>query len=151
MRRTDREICEFSQKLDIIEKGEICHLAFKGDKYPYLIALNYGYEVNGKHLVLYFHGAMEGYKYVLMAKDSHVAFMIDVHKPYEKNSLTTRYESVAGTGKIRVINDEEEKLKAMKLFLKHYNETKIMVTPEFIKHTKICCLEVMSITGKHNL
>ena len=74
MRRTDREIKEFEEIVKVMEKCEVCRLAFHDGGYPYILPLNFGMKVEGEKITLYFHGALEGKKYRLMAADNRVGF-----------------------------------------------------------------------------
>ena len=70
MRRKDREITSFDEQLKIIDQCDVVRLGLVDDDgYPYILPLNFGYEVIDDDLVLYFHGALEGYKYELNVCD----------------------------------------------------------------------------------
>ena len=71
MRRKDREITSFDEQLKIIDQCDVVRLGLVDDDgYPYILPLNFGYEVIDNELVLYFHGALEGYKYELIDKNN---------------------------------------------------------------------------------
>ena len=61
MIRSDREITDRQEMLDIMGRCDVCRLALNGsDGYPYLLPLNFGMEEADGTLYLYFHGAAEG-------------------------------------------------------------------------------------------
>lgn len=62
MRKADREVKDRNDVFEIVKKGRICHLCINDDVYPYIVPLNYGHEVIGDELYLYFHSAMGGQK-----------------------------------------------------------------------------------------
>lgn len=68
MRRSDREIRDFDEILEVMKKCDVCRIAMQGDEYPYVIPLNFGMAVDGQQVVLYFHGAQTGMKYELLSK-----------------------------------------------------------------------------------
>lgn len=60
MRRKDREITDRNRILDIMERCEVCRLAFHNEGYPYILPLNFGMKADADKIVLYFHSAPEG-------------------------------------------------------------------------------------------
>ena len=62
MRRQDREISDFSEIIRIIESCDCCRLGFVDNREAYIVPLNFGYEIKGSDLTLYFHSAKEGRK-----------------------------------------------------------------------------------------
>lgn len=67
MRRTDREITDFSQIVEIMKRCEVCHISFS-DEYPYVVPMNFGMKIDGEEITLYFHGADVGKKHDLIKK-----------------------------------------------------------------------------------
>ncbi len=60
MRRSDREITDEQELLQVISECDVCRLALNDEEVPYILPLNFGEEVSGGRLYLYFHGAAEG-------------------------------------------------------------------------------------------
>ena len=77
MRRSDREIKDIEGIIQVMEKCDVCRLAFYDGGYPYILPLNFGMQVHEDQITLYFHGADEGKKYELMEKDNRVGFEMD--------------------------------------------------------------------------
>ena len=77
MRRSDREITDFNEMIEVMERCDVCRLAFHGEDYPYILPLNFGMEVQDGRITLYFHGALEGRKYELMKRDNRAGFEMD--------------------------------------------------------------------------
>ena len=78
MRRKDREITDFQELIAIMKKCDVCRIALNDSSgYPYILPLNFGMEIEGEKVILYFHGAPEGKKYELMQADSKVSFEMD--------------------------------------------------------------------------
>ena len=69
MRRSDREITDEKELLQVISECDVCRLALNDEEVPYILPLNFGEEVSGGRLYLYFHGAAEGRKYDLISRD----------------------------------------------------------------------------------
>ena len=69
MRRSDREITDFQELITVMRGCDVCRLALHDEPYPYILPLNFGLEVDGENVRLYFHGASTGTKYDLIAKN----------------------------------------------------------------------------------
>lgn len=151
MRRSDREVKEFQDIVAIMEKCDVCRIALNHDGYPYILPLNFGLHVEGNKIALYFHGAMEGTKYVLMEKDNRVSFEMDCeHRlvtEMESGSCTMEYESVIGQGRMEILSDDE-KYDALCILMKHYHQEDFSFNKAIMPHTKVFRLVVENVTGK---
>lgn len=151
MRRNDREITDFEEIVTVIEHCDVCRLALNNGTYPYILPLNFGMQVEDGTIVLYFHGATEGTKYDLIAKDNHVSFEMDCsHKlvmDENKGSCTMYYESVIGTGIMEMV-PEEEKYNALCILMRHYHQESFAFNQTVIPRTNVFKLTVNQITGK---
>ena len=110
MRRQDREIKNFDEIVKVMEKCEVCRLALNDEEYPYILPLNFGMALEDGKIVLYFHGALEGKKYELIAADNRAGFEMDCETrlvtTLEDGNCTMEYESVIGRGKIEMLPEE---------------------------------------------
>lgn len=68
MRRRDREVTDVNDIQSIIDKCDVVRIAINDDTYPYIIPVNFGYELNGDKLTLFFHSSTEGYKHKVIEK-----------------------------------------------------------------------------------
>ena len=84
MRRKDREITDFSKIIDIMKSCDCCRLGFVDNNEAYIVPMNFGYDIAGEQIVLYFHCAKEGRKIDLIPIQSVVTFEMDTkHKLVE--------------------------------------------------------------------
>ncbi len=154
MRRTDREITDFDEILEVMGKCDVCRLALNNDGYPYILPLNFGMSVENGQVTLFFHGATEGTKYALMEADNRASFEMDCcHELFfdeEKKSCSMAYESVIGRGRVSILS-EPEKTKALKILMEHYREPDFPINPEVTVRTTVFKLTVESMTGKHRV
>ena len=61
MRRKDRQITDLEQIMAMVKACKVIHIGMvDADGKPYVVALNFGAELQGQELVLYFHSALEG-------------------------------------------------------------------------------------------
>lgn len=152
MRRSDREITNFDDIVNVMKKCDSCCLALHDDEYPYILPLNFGMQVDGKDITLYFHGAMEGKKYELIRKNNKVSFEMDCsHRlvtDKSTGSCTMEYESIIGNGIIEFVEDNK-KYEALCLLMKHYPVDKdFRFNEAVIQKTTVLKLTVKKITGK---
>ncbi|MCH5147140.1 MAG: pyridoxamine 5'-phosphate oxidase family protein [Clostridiales bacterium] len=126
MKRKDREITDRQAIIDIIENCQCCRIGFQDDGEVYIVPLNFGFEYSEQHITFYFHGANDGRKIDLIAKNPHVGFEMDTnHEVYAKSNngtactYTARFQSVIGTGKVSMVCNVEEKKHGLLLLMKH--------------------------------
>ena len=122
MRRSDREITDDKTINQFIDKENVIRIAFYDDGDIYIVPVNYGHCLDeGKH-IFYFHGAKAGRKYELALKTPSVGFEID--GKFEILSADTacdysaKFQSVIGTGKLSIIEDDTEKVKGLNTLMK---------------------------------
>ena len=72
MRKSEREIRERADILDVIARCQTVRLGLFSDDYPYIVPLSFGFEERDGRLTVYFHCAKEGKKTDLLARDSRV-------------------------------------------------------------------------------
>ena len=155
MRRHDREITDKNEILEIMDRCDVCRLAFNDGDYPYILPLNFGIEEKDGHIILYFHSAMEGYKTELIKRDNRVSFEMDCRHELkyddEKGYCTMAYESVIGRGRIEVL-PEEEKAKALRKIMEHYHHSEdTYFNPAAIPRTLLYMLMIEEMTAKRKL
>jgi len=122
MRRKDREITDSKIIKEFIDREQIIRIAFYDDGDIYIVPVNYGYVCDdGKH-TFYFHGAKEGRKYELTKSAPNVGFEIDGnYKLIESDfacGYSANFQSVIGTGKLSLVNTNEEKIIGLNSLMK---------------------------------
>jgi len=153
MRRSEREITDKAEIIKIIEKCAVCRLALSDNNIPYIVPMNYGYEYSDDKLTLYFHGANEGKKHDIIAKNPTVCFEMDCsHKLIEADeaaNYTMEYESVIGNGVASYIIDKSEKIMGLRRLMKQYAKDKDFTFPDHvIDSVTMFKLDVSDFTGK---
>jgi uncharacterized protein len=151
MRRQDREVTDRNEIYNIIKQCDVCRVAFFGESYPYIIPLNFGVTFDGYDFKLYFHSAKEGTKLELLRKNPNVAFEMDCnHKLVmrDNGACTMEYESVCGTGILRIIEDSEKVFGLTALMEQYHGENETNFPEAVLKMTEVTELTVKEITGK---
>ncbi len=152
MRRSDREIKEQDNIIEVIKKCDVCRLALNDEGYPYILPLNFGFRIEDGKAVLYFHGATEGTKYQLIDRDNRASFEMDCsHRLVLKEdscSCTMEYESIIGRGLIEIVTDYDKKKEALDTLMSQYHQGDFTYNEEVIARTTIMRLVVQKMTGK---
>ena len=153
MRRSDREITDTAEILNIIEKCDVCRLGLAENNIPYIVPLNYGYEYLDGKLTLYFHAAKVGKKLDIINKNPFACFEMDCsHNLIEADDAceyTMEYESVIGNGMIHLCVEKSEKVKGLKqLMNKYVKERDFSFPDQMIDSVVVFKLEVEEFTGK---
>ncbi len=147
--RRKNQLLSKQETTDILNRNTSGTLACAGDNdYPYAVPLSYVYS-DGK---IYFHCALTGHKLDAIKQNSKVSFCVidcDNVKPEE---YTTYYKSVIVFGKIRIIENPDEKRKALEILAKKYspNDDNGILKEIDGSFGRVCMLEleIEHITGK---
>lgn len=156
MRRSDREIKNIKDIISVMEKCDVCRVALNDDGYPYIVPLNFGMKAEEDSIVLYFHGATEGKKYELIAKDNRASFEMDCsHRlvtETARGNCTMEYESVMGRGHMEIIPDDE-KYEALRILMAHYHNADFPFNQAIMPQTTVFKLivDVEQVTGKKRM
>ena len=102
---------------EILHRGTSGVLALAGDEgYPYAVPISYVYD--GEKL--YFHSAKAGHKLDAILREPKASFCVIDQDQIVLEEYTTYFRSVIAFGRIRILEDEEEKRAAIeKLALKY--------------------------------
>ena len=123
MRRNDREITDKALIEQFIAKEQIIRIAFYDNGDLYIVPLNYGYVYENDKYTFYFHGAKAGRKYELSKASPIVGFEIDgAYELLEADAACdylAKFQSVIGTGRLSIIENNEEKIKGLNTLMNH--------------------------------
>jgi hypothetical protein len=152
MRRSNSEIADPNELKEIVQKADVCRIAFSADVVPYIVTLNFGFKWE-EHLVLYFHGAKEGKKIDMLKKNNLVCFEMDIEHEIIKEGKACdwgmKYRSIIGMGRLKIVEDIEEKRKGLDLIMDHYGyKGKKEYNEKIFNVTEILKLDVMEMAGK---
>ena len=118
-----REMRRFKQALTpeecgrVLERGTSGVLAVTGDGgWPYAVPLSYVWQ-DGK---LYFHWAVAGHKLDAIRADDRVSFCVIDQDEVVPEEYTTYYRSVIAFGRARVLDDPQEKRRAIEALAQKY-------------------------------
>lgn len=153
MRRNDREITDKTLIEKFIAKEQIIRIAFYDNGDLYIVPLNYGYTYENEKYVFYFHGAKAGRKYELSKASPNVGFEIDgAYELLEADAAcdySAKFQSVIGTGRLSIIEDDEEKIKGLNALMNHISgKAKWDYSKEMVDAVAVYRLEAEKLSCK---
>ena len=137
----------------ILEQATSGVLAVLGDGgYPYAVLLSYVWH-EGR---LIFHSAVQGHKVDAIRACDKASFCVIQQDEVCAERFTTFFRSVIAFGRIRVLDDEAEKMAAIRILAKKYspNESAAHTDHEIahgLPHLLMLEMEVEHLTGKQAL
>lgn len=155
MRRKDRQVTNMDEIVSIIGKCEVCRLGLVDGGKPYVVPMNFGFEVQGTSLTLYFHCAKEGRKIDILRADPSVCFEMDCgHALVEGTNACNygyRYESVIGNGKAEIVEEYDEKVRSLNKIMEKYAGTgDFSFSPNETASVTIIKIQTDDYTAKRN-
>ncbi|MDR1017232.1 MAG: pyridoxamine 5'-phosphate oxidase family protein [Lachnospiraceae bacterium] len=159
MRRKDRQVTELSEIKKILDKCKVFRLGINQDNTaPYVVPLNYGYEFQDEKLVIYFHCSTIGKKLDLIQKNPYVGIEMNGDGELEEGkaacSYSYKFSSIMGSGKAEILENQEEKIKAFEIIMKHQTGkdfTDFRDKPSIVDKVGIVRIEVDEYTGKQHI
>ena len=152
MTRRELEVTDREEILSILNKCKILHLGLVDDGMPYVIAMNYGYEMEGDRLTLYLHSAVKGYKLDVIRKNPRCCFEMDCDiVPFSGDlpcQYGTAYASLIGRGTVEIVESPAEKTRMMSLFMKSQSGMDFSFTERLVSAVAVLKITVSEYTAK---
>ncbi len=151
MRRKDRELTNLAEIEEILKKAFVCHLGLTDGFMPYVVPMNYGYEEGH----IYLHGAAKGKKIDLIKKNNQVCFEMEtfdskiIKEAEEPCDWGTVFRSVIGFGTATILEDKDEKTKALNVILKPHDGRTFSFPDKMLEATAVIDITITEMTGKH--
>ena len=114
-----------------------------------MVPLSFGWEEKDERVYLYVHGAREGLRHDLLARDHRVCVEADRFLGYARtsSSVTCQYESVIGFGRAEIVTGEEAR-HGLELILQHCGYGDVPVTDKTLEITGVWRITLSQLTGK---
>lgn len=140
--RRKRQLLSGAESIEILNQATSGVLSLIGDEgYPYGVPISYVY-YDGK---LFFHSALAGHKIDAIR----TVIAADDVKPKE---FTTYFRSVICFGKVHIIEEDDEKMRTLRLLSERYCPNDEEGLKEEIRksfsHMCMICFEIEHMTGK---
>ncbi|PKG22445.1 pyridoxamine 5'-phosphate oxidase family protein [Niallia nealsonii] len=120
IRMEKREVKERESICEFLKQSKIGYLGLSDESAPYVVPLNFVWQNDS----IYFHGANEGRKVRILAKNNQACFTVcedfgTIASPIPANT-DTAYFSVIVFGLVEQVTNKEERLAAMQTMLDKY-------------------------------
>jgi len=152
MTRREREVTDINKILEILDKAKVLHLGLVDGDEAYVVPMNYGYVYENDKLTLYLHGARRGRKLDLICQNPKVFFEMDCDiVPFEgdvacKYGIT--YSSIMGRGLAEIVEDPEEKMKALTCLMKTQTGKDFEFNEKLVSVVAVIRINVSEFTAK---
>ena len=148
MRRHRQQLSD-EESISILQKATSGTLALLGDGgYPYAVPISFVYD-DGK---LYFHSAMSGHKVDAIRSCNKASFCVIDQDSVRPAEYTTYFRSVIAFGRIRIVEDETEKLAIARILGNRYNPNQEEALQKELEHGLARMLairfDIEHLTGK---
>ncbi|MGQ9679947.1 MAG: pyridoxamine 5'-phosphate oxidase family protein [Candidatus Bathyarchaeia archaeon] len=120
LRRSDKEIKDLDQIKKIIKTAQFMTISMAVENQPYLVSLTHAYDE--ERGCLYFHCAPEGKKIEYLKRNNLVWGEILLDYGYSQGECTHLYASVHFSGRVRFVEDPEERKRAFELMIKRLDK-----------------------------
>ena len=148
MRRHEMEIADPRAIEAILQQAMVCRVAMCDGDRPYVVPLTYGY-ADG---CLFFHSAREGRKMDVLARNPKVCFEADLVEEWlpaeQPCAWSVRYRSVIGFGRATLVDEPQEKKRALDVIMRHYGGSSYEYTEKALASVAVVKVEVEHMTGK---
>ncbi|MBQ9656515.1 MAG: NimIJ family nitroimidazole resistance protein [Prevotella sp.] len=147
--RRHRQQLSVEECIGILQKATSGTLALLGDGgYPYAVPISFVYD-DGK---LYFHSAMSGHKVDAIRSCDKASFCVIDQDSVKPAEYTTYFRSVIAFGRIRIVEDEPEKLAIARILGNRYNPNQEEALQKELEHGLARMLairfDIEHLTGK---
>ena len=150
--RREKLITDIDKVLEILDKSKVVHVGMVDGDEPYVVPMNYGYVMENGKLTVYLHGAKRGRKIDVMQANPKVFFEAECGiQPFE-GDIACRYgitySSIMGKGIATIVDDVEEKKKALSILMKTQTEKNFEFEDKMVAFVSVIRIDVSEYTAK---
>ena len=154
MTKRELQITDEAQIRKILDTAKVLNLGLAVDNEPYVVPMNYGYAMDEEgRLTVYLHSALKGKKLDMIRQNPRVFFELDCDlTPFEGKlpcQYGLSYSSVMGRGTATIVEDVEEKQKALTLLMKTQTEKDFSFNERLVSIVAVIRIDVAEYTAKH--
>ena len=143
---TDHETIE-----SLIAEAKTCYIALCGtDGVPYVLPMNFGY----KEGVFYLHSGRHGRKIELLKQNPRICINITTsgelvrQHPDVACSYSMRSQSLIAEGAVEFIDDFDQKVEALNIFMHHYTQREFTYSPPAVNNVLVWRVKPEKISCK---
>ena len=150
MRRFKQQLTE-EESINVLDRNKTGILAVIGDEgYPYTVPINYVY-ADGK---IFMHSATTGHKIDAIRTCDKASFCVIDADDVVPQDYSTNFRSVIAFGRVRIVENEDEKLASLRLLGDKYNPNQPEALEREIAHgfsrLHMIEFEIEHMTGKQS-
>ena len=152
MTRREQQVTDINEIIEILEKSKVVHVGMIDGDEPYVVPMNYGYILEDGKLTIYRHGARRGRKIDAIKTNPKVFYEMccDI-TPFEgevacKYGIT--YASIMGRGLATLVEDVEEKKKALSILMKTQTGKDFQFEDKLTTVVSIIKIDTLEFTAK---
>ena len=153
MTKRELQVTDLNEIKAILDTAKVLHLALAVDNEPYIVPMNYGYILEGEKLTFYLHGAQRGKKLDMLRANPRVFFEIETDVMPFAGVMPCQYgmvySSVMGKGTASIVEDVEEKKKAMSILMKTQTGKDFEFNDRLVSIVAVIRIDVAEYTAKH--
>ena len=153
MTKRELQITDEQQIRAILDGAKVVHVGMCVDNEPYVVPMNYGYAMEDGRLTIYLHSAQQGKKLDMIRQNPKVFFEMDCDwVPFEGEKpcqYGLSYSSVMGRGTAAIVEDVEEKKRAMSLLMKTQTEKDFTFDDRLVSIVAVIRIDAAEYTAKH--
>ncbi len=156
MTRREKQVLDMSEIRDILDRSKVLHLGLVDGDEPYVVPMNYGYTMdeNGE-LTLYLHGATQGRKLDVIRKNPKIFFEMECDLDPFEGDVACRYglayRSIMGRGLAEIVEEPEEKMKALTVLMKTQTGKDFEFNERLVKVVSVIRIRTTDYTAKKRL
>lgn len=153
MRRSERQVSDPSQIQAILSQCKVLRLAMIDGARPYVVPLNYGYQMQGDCATFYFHCARQGRKLDLLRRNPNVCVELDCgHKLTSGGDVACRYgycyQCVIAEGTAMELTDPVQKIEALEILMRCQTERDFTITEAQAETVSVWRIDVTQLSAK---
>ena len=153
MTKRELQVTDEGQIRAILDEAKVLHLGLCVNNEPYVVPMNYGYIMENGKLTLYLHSAVRGKKLDMIRENAKVFFEMDCDRvPFEGEKpcqYGLAYSSIMGRGKAEIVEDVQEKMKAMTMLMKTQTQKDFSFNESLVSIVAVIRIDVAEYTAKH--
>jgi uncharacterized protein len=151
MRRTEQEITDVRDLEAVLKRARICRIGLAEDNMPYVVPVCFGYKDDR----LYVHSSPKGKKIDMISKNNRVCFEaetdVELVPADDPCDFTITYRSVIGFGRACLVEDRDEKIRALNIIMEHYTNRENYTFPDsIVAVTAVIEIRIERMTGKRS-
>ncbi len=139
----------------ILKECEICHIGFCDGDRPYVLPMNFGYEIMDGTLLLYLHGGKKGRKIDILTRNKNVCVQMEsgasMRQGKEACNTSASYASAVCEGGAEMLESAEEKIRGLNAIMERIEPGKAHTYADAqVEAVNVICVTCHTCCGKWN-